>query len=95
MVLDERDRIHLNLQTIRDYLVKGFVGFQLTEDASDPTVCHRFTMTDLKTFQQYKLKVSWSRLGELTNSAEKLAHSLFDTDVASKMREAKGHYWHW
>jgi hypothetical protein len=52
-------------------------------------------MTDLKTFQQYKLKVSWSRLGELTNSAEKLAHSLVDTDVASKMREAKGHYWHW
>ena len=74
MVLDERDCIHLNLETIRDYLVKGFVGFQLTEDASDPTVCHRFTMTDLKTFQQYKLKVSWSRLGELTNSAEKLAH---------------------
>jgi hypothetical protein len=26
----------------------------------------------------------------LTNSAEKLAHSLVDTDVASKMREAKG-----
>jgi len=49
MVLDERDRIHLNLQTIRDYFVKGFVGFDLTEDASDPTVCHRFTMTDLKT----------------------------------------------
>ena len=92
MVLDERERIQLNLQTIRDYLVTGFAGFQLTEDASDPTVCHRFTMTDLKTFQQYNLKVSWSHLGELT---EKMAHSLVDVDVVSKMRDAKGHYWYW
>ena len=30
-----------NHRTIRDYLIHGFPGFQLTEDAPDPTISHR------------------------------------------------------
>ena len=95
MVLDERDRIELNLRTIREYLAKGFPGFQLTEDASDQTVCHRFTMTDVKTFEQYKLKIGWARLSDIINDPEKINRSLADDDVVTRMRKAKGHYVYW
>jgi hypothetical protein len=95
MILDERDRIELNLRTIREYLAKGFTGFQLTEDASDPTVCHRFTVTDVKTFEQYKLKIGWARLSEITNNPEKMNRSLVNDDVVARMRKAKGHYVYW
>ena len=95
MVLDERERIEQNLHTIREYLTKGFPGFQLTEDASDLTICHRFTVTDVRTFEQYKLKVGWPRLSEITNSPEKMNHSLAEDDVVARMRKAKGHYVYW
>lgn len=95
MVLDERDRIQQNHRTIRDYLIHGFPGFQLTEDAPDPTISHRFTMTDVKTFEQYKLKVGWPRLSEITNNPEKTNRSLVDEEVIAKMRRAKGHYLYW
>jgi len=78
MVLDERHRIQQNLRTIRGYLINGFPGFQLTEDAPDPTICHRFTMTDVKTFEQYKLKVGWPRLSEITSNPEKMDRLLMD-----------------
>jgi hypothetical protein len=89
------DRIQQNVRAIRDYLIKGFQGFQLTEDAPDPTVCHRFTMTDVKTFEQYKLKVGWPRLSDILNNPEKLDRSLVDEEVVAKMRRAKGHYFYW
>lgn len=95
MVLDEQDRIQQNLRTIRDYLIDGFPGFQLTEDAPDATICHRFTMTLVKTFEQYKLKVGWVRLADISNSPEKLYRSLVDEEVVAKMRRAKGHYFYW
>ena len=95
MVLDERHRIQQNLRTIRDYLINGFPGFQLTEDGPDPTICHRFTMTDVKTFEQYKLKVGWPRLSEITSNPEKLDRLLMDDDVVGRMRKAKGHYVYW
>lgn len=95
MVLDERDRIQQNLTTIRDHLTNGFPGFRLTEDAPDPTICHRFTMTDVKTFEQYKLKVGWARLAEITSNPEKMDRSLVDEEVVAKMRRAKGHYFYW
>ena len=95
VVLDEQERIQLNLNTIREYLVNGFPGFKLTEDASDPSVCHRFTMTDVKTFQQYKLKVEWPRLSDVFSDPERINRSLVHGDVVGKMREAKGHYLYW
>ena len=95
MVLDERDRIELNLGVIRQYLAKGFPTFQLTEDVSDRTICHRFTVTDIKTFEQFKLKVGWSRLSEITNNPETVNRSLMDDDVVARMRKAKGHYIYW
>ena len=95
MVLDEPDGIELNLRTIREYLRKGFPGFQLTEDASDLTICHRFTVTDVRTFEQYKLKVGWPRLSETTNTPKKLDRLLADDDVVGRMRKAKGQYVYW
>lgn len=95
MLLDERDRIQLNLRTVREYLAKGFPGFQLTEDASDPNICHRFTVTNVRTFEQYKLKVGWARLTEISTLPEKMNRSLVDDDVAGRMRKAKGHYAYW
>ena len=47
-------------------------------------------MTDVKTFEQYKLKVGWPRLSEITNNPEKTNRSLVDEEVIAKMRRAKG-----
>ena len=68
-----RDNVELtqaNLKTIRKYLLKSFPGLNMTEDTPDPNVCHRFTMTSGKTFQQFRLKVGWSRLSESYNTPE-------------------------
>lgn len=92
---DERERIEVNLRTIREYLTQGFPSFQLTEDASDPTICHRFTVTNGSTFEQFKLKVGWPRLCEITNSPEKLHRLLADDNVVGRMRKAKGQYVYW
>ena len=52
-------------------------------------------MTDVKTFEQYKLNVGWPRLSEITNNPEKTNRSLVDEEVIAKMRRAKGHYLYW
>ena len=56
-MLDEQQRILENLKTIREYLMNEFASFVMTEDASDPSILHRFTMTNAKTHEQFKLKV--------------------------------------
>jgi hypothetical protein len=95
MVIDERERIELNRRTIREHLIKEFPGFHLTEDASEHLVYHRFTVTDVTTFEQYKLKVGWPRLSEITNNPDMTKRSLMDDDVIGRMRNAKGHYAQW
>lgn len=95
MLLNEQERIQQNLKTIREYLLNAFPGFHMTEDASDPTVCHRFTMTNVKTFEQYKLKVEWHRLSDVLSNPDRTDRSLVHGDVVRKMRDAKGHYLYW
>ena len=95
MVLDERDRIEQNHRTIRDYLIHGFPGFQLTEDAPDPTICHRFTMTDVKTFEQYKLKVGCRASPRLPTIQKRRTVHWWMKKWIAKMRRAKGHYLYW
>lgn len=52
-------------------------------------------MTDVKTFEQYKLKVGWPRLSEATNSPDKLNRLLADDDVVGRMRKEKEQYVYW
>ena len=95
-MLDEQERIQDNLKIIRQYLVKSFPGFNMTEDTPDPKTCHRFTLTDAKTFQQFRLKVGWTRLSESFNTPERTSRSLVHGGVAGKMRnEQKGQYYYW
>lgn len=44
MAEDESVRIEQNLNMIRRYLAKSFVGFDIIEDKSDQRVCHCFTL---------------------------------------------------
>ena len=53
-MLDELEHIQHNLKIIRKHLLGEFTGFNITEDTSDAPICHRFTLTDLATYQQYK-----------------------------------------
>ena len=95
-MLDEQERIQDNLKIIREYLMKSFPGFNMTEDTSEPRKCHRFTMTDANTFQQFRLKVGWSRLSETFNTTERTSRSLIHGGVAGKMRtEENGQYYYW
>jgi hypothetical protein len=94
-MLDEQERIQHNLKIIREHLLREFPGFNMTEDTSDPPICHRFTMTNLTTYQQYKLKVGWRRLSDKTSTSERTLSSLVHGDVAHKMRRLKGDYLYW
>ena len=94
-MLDEQQRTQQSLKIIREYLTKEFPGFKLTEDTSDARICHRFSVTDLKTYQQFKLKVGWPRLSDKSNTPDTLLRSLVHGDVAHKMRRLKGDYLYW
>jgi hypothetical protein len=94
-MLEERSLISENLQSIREYLTKEFPGCVLTEDTSDKGIPHKFTMTNCKTHEQFKLKVGWPRLSDKSNNPEKTHRSLVHGDVARKMRQHKGKYLYW
>jgi hypothetical protein len=94
-MLDELERIQHNLKIVREHLLREFTGFNITEDTSDAPICHRFTLTDPMTYQQYRLKVGWRRLSDKTSTPERTLNSLVHGDVAYKMRKAKGNYLYW
>ena len=94
-MLKEEEGIHQNLKVIREYLLKAFPGFNLTEDTAEPRVSHRFTLTNAKTFEQFRLKVGWVRLSELSSDGE-MRRLLVASGLASKMRQEKsGQYYYW
>ena len=94
-MLEEENRIVANLKTIREYLTKQFPSFVMTEDTSDPSVLHKFTMTNPKTEDQYKLKVGWPRLSDKSKNPKNIEKSLAHGDVGRKMRQHKGKYFYW
>ena len=94
-MLDEQERIQNNLKIIREYLLREFPDSHITEDTSDAPICHKFTTTNLATYQQYKLKVGWRRLSDKTSTPERTLSSLVHGDVAHKMRKSKGDYLYW
>jgi hypothetical protein len=94
-MLDELDRIQHNLKIIREHLLREFTGFNITEDTSDAPICHRFTLTDPMTYQQFRLKVGWRRLSDKISTPERTRDSLVHGDVTYKMRKAKGNYLYW
>jgi hypothetical protein len=61
-MLKEQECVHQNLKVIREYLLKAFPGFMLTEDTAEPRVSHRFTLTNPKTLEHFRLKVGWVRV---------------------------------
>ena len=95
-MLEEQECVRQNLKVIREYLLKAFPGFDLTEDTVEPNVCHRFTLTNAKTFEQFKLRVGWVRLSDLSSDGEMMRRLLVNSDLASKMRNEKdGQYYNW
>ena len=90
---EEQDYIQRNLKIIRDYLMKAFPGFDMTEDTTDPSVCHKFTLTNTTTFEQFKLKVGWTRFSDIDTGPEMMERLLVYSDVAGKLREEKYYYW--
>ncbi len=93
---EEQKCVPQNLKVIREYLLKAFPGFNLIEDTSEPSVCHRFTLTNAKTFEQFKLKVGWVRLSDLSSDDEMMRRLLVNSDLAGKMRnEEKDQYYYW
>lgn len=93
-MLEEQDWIE-NLKAIREYLTKEFPGFLMTEDTSDPGILHKFTMTNPKMSEQFKLKVGWLRLSGKSINPAKTERSLVHGDVARKMRQQRGQYFYW
>ena len=89
-MLEEEDRIQQSLKVIREYLVRAFPGFDVTEDLSDPSICHKFTLTNATTCEQFKLKIGWPRLSDDVETMERL---LVHSDIAGKMRDNKYYYW--
>jgi hypothetical protein len=95
-MLEEEKCIQENLNAIRKYLLKAFPGLQMTEDTAEPSVCHRFTLLNAKTFEQFRLKVGWVRLSDLSSDGEMMRRLLVNSDLAGKMRDEKnGQYYYW
>lgn len=95
-MLKEQECVHQNLKVIREYLLKAFPGFNLTEDTAEPRVCHRFTLTNAKSFEQFRLKVGWVRLSELSSDGEMMRRLLVASGLAGKMRQEKSaQYYYW
>lgn len=95
-MLEEQACVRQNLKVIREYLLNVFLGFNLTEDTPEPRVCHRFTLTNAKTFEQFRLKVGWVRLSDLSSDGEMMRRLLLNSDLASKIRRQKnGQYCYW
>lgn len=93
---EEQKCVQQNLKVIREYLLKAFPGFDLIEDTAEPSVCHRFTLTNAKTFEQFKLKVGWVRLSDLSSDGEMMRRLLVNSDLAGKMRnENNDQYYYW
>jgi hypothetical protein len=93
---EEQKCVPQNLKVIREYLLKAFPGFNLIEDTSEPSVCHRFTLTNAKTFEQFKLKVGGVRLSDLSSDGKMMRRLLVNSDLAGKMRnEEKDQYYYW
>ena len=95
MAEDETTRIKHNLNVIRVYLARSFVGFGITEDKSDHSVCHFFTLSHPETSELFRLRVAWSRLSDDCNTPERTMRSLEHGFVAGKMRNANGDYFSW
>jgi hypothetical protein len=89
-MLEEEDCIQQSLKIIREYLVRAFPGFDVTEDLSDPSICHKFTLTNATNSEQLKLKIGWPRLSDDVETMERL---LVHSDVAGKMRDNKYYFW--
>jgi hypothetical protein len=93
---EEQKCVQQNLKVIREYLLKAFPGFYLIEDTPESRVCHRFTLTNAKTFEQFKLKVGWVRLSDLSSDGEMMRRLLVNSDLAGKIRNEKnGQYYYW
>jgi hypothetical protein len=92
---EEETHVQLNQQVIREYLLAQFVGFQLTQDKPDRPFFHWFTVTNIKSADQYRLKVPWPQLSDRGNTPEKNKRRLVMEDVANQMRAAKGQYFTW
>ena len=92
---DETRRIEENLNVIRGYLARSFVGFHITEDKSSQCLWHTFTMSNRDTGEQVRLKVAWARLSEESNTPDRTVRSLEHGGVAGKIRNANGDYFYW
>jgi hypothetical protein len=95
MVNDETTRIEENLNVIRAYLARSFVGFTFTEDKSNQRLWHTFTLSNYHTGEEVRLKVSWGRLAEASNTPDRTVRSLEHGGVAGKIRHANGDYFYW
>ena len=92
MVDEEAIRSEQNLKVIREYLARCFVGFKVTEDNQHKRLCHAFTLSNRNTGEEFRLKVAWARLSEVSNTPDRTTHSLEHGGVAGKMRQANGDY---
>ena len=95
---EEETRITQNQQAIRDYLLDQFKGFELTKDKPEGSLYHWFTVTNIKAYTQYTLKVSGARLSDRGQHSEHIKHQLDLDNVAGNMRDTEkgGHFsWGW
>jgi len=93
-IMTEQQLIKKNLAVIRGYLKIRFPGCVITEE-SDPSTYHMFIVTNEKLHKRYKLKVSWLRLSDRSNTQEKTRAELDRIDAAGCMIQAGDGWFDW
>ena len=79
-IMTEQQFIKKNLAVIRSYLKTKFPDCAITEE-SIPDTHHKFIVTNAKLHKSYKLKVSWDRLSDRSNTHEKTRVQLDRADI--------------
>ncbi|MDK2744062.1 MAG: hypothetical protein NDI90_14215 [Nitrospira sp. BO4] len=91
---EEQKRIKDNLAVIRLYLTSKFPDHTITE-AAVPSLYHKFTVTNHTQYTRYKLKVSWPRLSDRSNTPEHTRSALDSGNVASGMMQIGDNDYYW
>ena len=86
--------VNENQQVIRDYLIRKFKGFEVT-DTPNPPLSHMFIVTR-SSEERYSVKVTWAQISDRSNTPAKMKQLLVAHDVAGRMRgKSQGEHFIW
>ena len=94
MGYENGSHVEANVEVIREYLIREFKGFEVTEKKDVP-LSYMFTVMK-SADERYQLKIFWPQLSDKSNTPERTKKRLVTDDVAGRMKgKSQGEYFLW